>query len=357
MQKAIVIQTISEPARLVERSIPEPGKNQILLHVTAASLNPLDQKTRDVGLFFKQSSQVLAHDIAGEVIQLGPDQNPPKFKVGDHVFAHANFVPGKALTDCGGLQQYAIVDARFAAKLDAAGLTDNEAATIPVCAMAAFIALFHSTGLGIRIPSPQLVISQSISCSADDSKAILVIGGGSNCGRFAIAFARMCGFEQIITVAARRTAVELRELGATHVIDRHASRDDIVRQVREIADDGLVYALDTVNIGPGQELGLAALSNSKRGCLITLNPVNERDPEPSFIGKKIAGYERRLTFGFSALYPEVSTTFWNHIPAWVTAGYIRPLQYEVVEGLDVVRVNHVLDQYREGQGQKTVVRP
>lgn len=319
-------------------------------------MNPLDQKTRDVGLFFKQPPHVLAHDIAGEVIGLGPGKHFNKFNVGDHVFAHANFVPGQALTDCGGLQQYAIVDSRFAAKFDAAGLTDNEAATIPVCAMAAFIALFHSTGLGLPIPSSQPNISQS-SCSADSTKAILVIGGGSNCGRFAIGFARMCGFEQIITVAARKTANQLQDLGATHVIDRHASRDDIVRQVREIVGDRLVYALDTVNVGPEQEIGLAALSDSKRGCLITLNPVNETSPEPTFIGNKTAGYERRLTFGFSALYPEVSTSFWQHIPTWIMAGYIRPLKYAVIEGLDEVRINHLLDQYQEGHGEKTVVRP
>lgn len=223
--------------------------------------------------------------------------------------------------------------------------------------MAAFIALFHSTGFRLPIPPLQLDVSQSISFSVDDSKTILVIGGGSNCGRFAIAFARMCVFEQIITVAAPKTTVELQELGATHIIDRHASRDDIIHQVREVAGDGLVYALDTVNTGPGQEVGIAALLNLKRGCLITLNPVNETNLEPAFIGKKTAGYERRLTFGFSALYPEVSTSFWNHIPAWARAGYTRPLKYEVVEGLDVVRDNHVLDQYREGHGQKTVVCP
>lgn len=37
MQKAIVVQGISEPVRLFERNIPEPDESQILLQVTAAS--------------------------------------------------------------------------------------------------------------------------------------------------------------------------------------------------------------------------------------------------------------------------------------------------------------------------------
>jgi NADPH2:quinone reductase len=325
----------------------------LLTHFSA--VNPLDQKTRDMGLFFKKAPQVLAHDIAGRVVKMGPTQETSKFNVGDNVFAHANFVPGEALTDCGGLQQYAIVDSRYAAKVDEAGLTDIEASTFAVCAMAAFIAFFHSTGFGLPIPpSPHDgPLSQR---HAGAGKAILIIGGGTNCGRFAVQFARMCGFEQIITTVSPRKIDELQELGATHVIDRHANRDDLVRQIRAMTGDELVYALDTINMGAEQDLGLAALSNSKKGSLITLNPVNEEKPDPSFIGEKTAGYSRRLTFGFSALYPDVSTVFWDRIPAWVRAGQMRPLQFKVIEGLNVVKINQALDDYRGGHGQKPVVR-
>ncbi|PYI02322.1 putative alcohol dehydrogenase [Aspergillus sclerotiicarbonarius CBS 121057] len=353
MQKSIVIQKVSEPVRLVERPIPDPGDNLLLLQVTATSLNPVDQKTRDVGLFFKEAPQVLAHDIAGRVIKLGPKQKASQFNVGDVVFAHANFVPGAVIDDCGGLQQYAIVDSRYAAKIDEAGLTDTEAATIPVCAIAAFIALFHSSGFGLPIPDGTSQSTQG--CTR--SQAILIVGGGSNCGRFAVQLARMCGFDRIIATASTERFAELQELGATHVIDRHASRDEIVRQIRAITGDELVFALDTMNLGPEQDTGLAALSNSKRGCLITLNPVSESEPEPTFIGEKRAGYDRRLTIGLSALYPEVSGVFWKRISAWVQAGQVRPLKFKVMEGLDAAKVNQLLDGYSNGHGQKVVIRP
>ena len=108
-------------------------------------------------------------------------------------------------------------------------------------------------------------------------------------------------------------------------------------------------------MGPEQEIGLVALSNSKKGCLITLNPVNEEQPDPSFVGEKKAGYDRRLTFGFSKLYPGVSTVFWERIPGWIRDGKLRPLKFRAIKGLDVGEINRALDDYRAGNGQKPVV--
>ncbi|GIJ92521.1 hypothetical protein Asppvi_001799 [Aspergillus pseudoviridinutans] len=351
MQKAIAVTRLKSPAVLVERPIPDPGENQLLLQVTAASLNPLDQKTRDVGLFFKEPPQVLGHELAGTVVRRGAGTKASQFAVGEHVFAHANFVPGQELKDCGGLQQFALVDVRFAARVAGTGLSDEEVAGIPVCAMASFIALFHSTGLGLPLP-PAL---DKVNAAFKD-QAILILGGGSNCGRFALQFARMVGFGRIVTVASSRNNVELKGMGATHVIDRHASHDEILRQVRGVTGDELIYALDTVNVGPAQDLGLAALSNSRKGCLITLNPVNEAEPDKAQIGEKAAGYDRRLTFGFSALYPDVSMVFWENIVGWLQAENLSPLRCEVIEGADPEKINAALDGYRDGQGQKVVVR-
>lgn len=37
MQKAIVVEQVGRPALLIERPIPEPGHNQLLVRVTATS--------------------------------------------------------------------------------------------------------------------------------------------------------------------------------------------------------------------------------------------------------------------------------------------------------------------------------
>ncbi|GFF34462.1 zinc-type alcohol dehydrogenase-like protein C2E1P3.01 [Aspergillus udagawae] len=350
MQKAIAVTRLNSPAVLVERPIPNPEENQLLVQVTAAGLNPLDQKTRDVGLFFKGPAQVLGHELAGVVVRRGAGTKASQFAVGEHIFAHVNFVPGQELKDCGGLQQFALVDARFAARVAGTGLSDEEAAGIPVCAMASFIALFHSTGLGLPLPPAVDDVSADFK-----NHAILIVGGGSNCGRFAVQFARMLGFGIIVTVASSRNTLELKGMGATHVIDRYASHDEILRQIRDVTGDELIYALDTVNVGPAQNLGLAALSNTRKGCLITLNPVDETETDKALIEKKAAGYDRRLTFGFSALYPEVSMVFWENVVGWLQTGHLRSLRCEFIEGAGPDRINAALDGYRDGHEQKIVV--
>ncbi|KAK1145724.1 hypothetical protein N8T08_003962 [Aspergillus melleus] len=351
MQKAIVLEQVRSPVLLRERPIAEPGHNQLLVRVTASSLNPADQKTRDEGLFFKEPPQVLGHEIAGEVIRIGQGAEASQFSAGEHIFAQANFFPGQKLTDAGALQQYVIVDAHFAAKTKDAGISDEEATTIPVCAIASFIGLFHSTGFNLSAPQTTDTPSEL------RNEAILIIGGGSNCGRYAIQFSKLCGFSCIITVASAKNEAELKDLGATHVIDRHSGFDENVRQVREITGDSLTYAFDAVNMAPNQDLGLAALSSSQRGLLITLNRVSDTQPDPAVIGRKAAGYERRMTFGFSALYPDVATVFWRNIAKWIRGGWVRPLNFVTIQGLDSAEINRVLDQYRNGQGQKVVVKP
>ncbi|KAE8380007.1 putative alcohol dehydrogenase [Aspergillus bertholletiae] len=346
LSRAIAIDQVGSPAVLIDRPIPEPGDNQLLVRVTAASLNPVDQKTRDEGLFFKQSPQVLGHEIAGEVTKLGKGVNASRFSVGDHIFAQVNFSPGQILADGGALQQYSLVDARFAAKTNEAGLTDDEASTIPVCAIASFIGLFHPTGLGL--PPPPAAPTPFLASRELQGNAILIIGGGSNCGQYAIQFAKLSGFPQIITIASTANESTLKSLGAAHVIDRYIGLEQSVRAVRAIVGDNLVYAFDAVNTGRMQDLGLATLSNSKKGRLTTLNRISEAEPDASLVKKKIAGYERGMTFGFSALYPNLCPSFWRHIAGWVKAVWVRPLPFAV---------NKILDGYRRGQGQKVVLKP
>jgi NADPH:quinone reductase-like Zn-dependent oxidoreductase len=108
---------------------------------------------------------------------VGRGEHSTKFVVGDHVFGHT-FVKDGDANDFNGLQQYALADARFVAKVADTGLTDDEASTIPVIVLAGFIALFSSSGLGLPPPfSPE---ADSFNFAAI---TLLVVGGGSNTGR------------------------------------------------------------------------------------------------------------------------------------------------------------------------------
>jgi NADPH:quinone reductase-like Zn-dependent oxidoreductase len=278
---------------------------------------------------------ITGNDIAGVVEKVGP--GVAAFKPGDRVFAQANTMT----PDGGGVQQYALVPADLVAPIPSS-LSFDDAATLPTVAMAAFIALFHPSGLGL--PDPYTEESKSFDYP---HRSLLIIGGGSSCGKLALQFAKLSGFGTIIALAGKETPekeAELKTLGATHVVDRRAA--DVVEQVRDIVGgDGLLYALDTVN--SEFTLGVSLLSNSKKGTLATLLPGGVQLDQAQ-VGEKKAGYEVKFSQGSGHLHRELGRQFWGHIAGWLEQGKIRPLRYRIISGLDEKAVNEALDAYRDG---------
>lgn len=291
---------------------------------------------------------VLGTDLVGEVLSMGTGEHSAKFVVGEHVFGHT-MAEGGWNNDFNAAQQYALVDARFVGRVAGSGLSDDEVSTIPVIVLAAFVALFASSGHGFPPPfSPE---ARSFDYG---SVMLLVIGGGSNTGRATVELAALAGIGRIIAIGGIQNEETLRSIGATDVIDRQAP--DALEQIRAITGDGLLHAVDTVNAGREQELGIAALSNTRKGTLITL-----RRPEGKFdaarIGPKSAGYERRLVFGNSPVHPEVTIRFWEEIPRWLKEKKVRASRFKVIEGLDAEAVNKALDEYQDGKGVKNIIHP
>ncbi|GIJ85957.1 hypothetical protein Asppvi_004828 [Aspergillus pseudoviridinutans] len=346
-QKALILQEIGHRLVEVNRPIPQPGKGEFLIKLTSVGLNPHDQKSRDRGLFVTSTPYIPAHDLAGEIITIGPDTTTD-FAIGEHIFAQSRLPLNQVLNDFNGLQQYALVDIKYAARVTDTGLSDDEAATIPVNVATGFVVFFSEGGFGLPLPD-------SVADFDYASQKLVVIGAATNCGRYAIQFAKWLGFGVIVAVAGLRTADEMREIGATHVIDRHA--EDVLSQVRDIVGDELVYALDAFNFGPKQELGVAVLSDSRRGTLVTLAPaVGEVDS--ATIGEKRMGFERRFIRGSCATHPDDFTKlFWERITGWLKEGVIRPSKFRVIEGLVADKINAALDEYRDMGGMKVQVHP
>ena len=68
--------------------MPKVGNNDVLVRVSAASINPLDKMVRNGE--FKQLPEykppfVLGHDVAGVITQVGADVR--SFTVGDEVYS------------------------------------------------------------------------------------------------------------------------------------------------------------------------------------------------------------------------------------------------------------------------------
>ncbi len=332
-QRALLVTEVGKPIVLVDDYlVPTPGANQVQLKVSVAGLNPHDQKARDTGLFIKDAlPAVLTNDVVGRVTQLG--NGVTSLAIGDRVVAHPDLTPGWTQT---GLQEYTVADVLATAKLPES-VTDDEAATLPTNIIAPLVALFGS----LKIPAPWSPAAKDFDYAGT---TLLVVGGGSSCGKFGVQLAKLAGIGKIVVVGGPEA--ELKGFGATHVVDRHGGQDAVLGRVRAIVGDDLVYAYDAVNPPEGQLLALNALSSHKRGALARLVPTKPVD-ETKVYGKK-AGFDVYNVYGSSQAHPELATGFWERVPGFLEKGQIKPLGYVVKEGLTAENVNEVLDRYRDG---------
>lgn len=273
---------------------------------------------------------VLSGDIVGEVIEGGP-QN--KFPIGAHIFSQQLFKKAQ----CGGLQEYTILDSEYAAEVPK-GISDTEAALYPINIVTSAISIFSEKGFGF--PLPKTPEAEGFDYA---SQKVAIIGGGTNTAKLAVQLLKLAGVGTIIVIASPSNSELLQSFGASHVISRYDS--NIEAQVRAIVDDDLLYVYDTFNFG-NLDLAASLLSNSKKGTLVFngSGPISE-----AIMAKKQAGLDEKRTLGFSNLIPAFGKALWVNLPGWLSRGNIKPLEYNTIEGLDSDKVNAALDEYAAGR--------
>lgn len=156
--------------------------------------------------------------------------------------------------------------------------------------------------------------------------------------------AKLAGSETIISFGSKE--FELKRMGATHVLDRHAKPAEIVKQVKDITNDGLTFALDAVNMPKGLALGFDALSSKQKGKLARLVPMGE-------IGGDVTkGHQWLDTFaGRVAKSDPGILEFRKRLPGWIGKVHIQPVSYAAAGGLTAESVNEALDRYRDDTGE------
>ncbi|CAI6099715.1 unnamed protein product [Clonostachys chloroleuca] len=167
-----------------EAPIPEPGPGQVLIKVAVTGTNPKDWK---VPVWIeKLNGSNAGDDIAGVVHAVGKDVF--EFKPGDRV---ASF--HEMMTPSGSFAEYAIGQANTTFHLPAS-VSFEEGATIPLAALTAVIALFVRLGL----PEPW-----EQHRDADVSNGVIVYGGATAVGAFAIKLLQKANIHPIYTVAGK----------------------------------------------------------------------------------------------------------------------------------------------------------
>lgn len=190
--------------------VPSPEGHDLLVEVTAVSVNPVDVKTRARSPESEQP-RVLGYDAIGTVVAVGAAAS--RFAVGDRVW-YAGSIARQG-TDA----QYHLVNENIVGPRPSA-LSDVEAAAMPLTAITAWEGLFDHFGL-----------------SADSTGTLLVIGAAGGVGSMVIQLAKALTRLTVIAVASRAESARwVADLGADHVVGR-----DFAAEVLALAPEGVDF--------------------------------------------------------------------------------------------------------------------
>jgi NADPH:quinone reductase-like Zn-dependent oxidoreductase len=222
---------------------PRPGKDEVLIKVLAASVNPVDYKTRS-GEFKPPGMTMpatLGRDVSGIVENVGRDVTD--LKEGDEVFALLD-------RDHGGYAEFVVAKSDLVAQKPAS-VDHVHAAAVPLAALTAWQGLFDHGKL-------------------KGGERVLIHGAAGGVGHFAVQFAKNRGAH--VTATARGEDHELlRKLGADQVIDYMNERfEDRVSNVDLVLD---LVAGDT------QKRSWKSLRRGGR-MVSTLQPPSKTDAAP-----------------------------------------------------------------------------
>jgi NADPH:quinone reductase-like Zn-dependent oxidoreductase len=219
-----------EVLRLEEIPRPEPNTGELLIHIHAAGVNPVDWKIREGRLGKVPLPCTLGSDFSGVVEALGAGVT--EFRVGETVF-------GTVSEESGSYAEYALAPVSQVCE-KAPGLDHIKAAALPIAGLTAWQALFDAGGLRA-------------------GQKVLIHAAAGGVGGFAVQFARWKG-AYVIGTASSRHLDFVRRLGADEVIDHQANNFmDVVREADVV--------LDTIG-GETQERSWSVLK--KGGVLVSI---------------------------------------------------------------------------------------
>ncbi len=182
---------------------PQPTEKDLLVHVQAIGVNPVDCKVRAPKDDVEAIPRILGWDAAGEVMAVGSEVK--HFAVGDQIFYAGD------ITRPGSNSEYQLVDERIVGKKPTS-LSFAEAAALPLTSITAWEALFERLGISSR--------------GEDVGKSILIIGGAGGVGSIAIQLASKLAKLKVIATASRpESTAWVKKLGADQVVNHRNPLD------------------------------------------------------------------------------------------------------------------------------------
>ncbi|KAH9934267.1 GroES-like protein [Fomitopsis serialis] len=255
--KAVVVQEGKKVA-VKDHPVPSIGDDDILVKVVAVAQNPADWRFVDA---VQNVGTVIGCDWSGHVVQRGKNVTTPD--LGAHV---SGFVMGGTFVDSGAYAEYVKTPAELAWTVPEGTLSHEQAATVSAGLFTAAQCLYHPQRLALVEP-PEKV---------EGVDWILIYGGSSSVGQYAIQLAHLSGYK-VITTASPRNFDLVKSLGADTAFDY--KDPGVVEAIKSATGDSLRHAIDTQSIKETQEICARAMG-PQGGKLVLMFP-------PTFKAKKL----------------------------------------------------------------------
>lgn len=299
--KAFVVEQYGKNG-LRAAQVPDPtiGPRDVLIRVSAASVNPLDKMVRNGEfklLLNYKTPFVLGHDLAGVVTRVGSEVRD--YKVGDTIYARPRDLRIGAFAE-----HIAVDQADIALKPNS--LTMEEAAAVPLVALAAW----------------QLLVELA---QVKPGHKVLVHAGAGGLGSTVIQLAKHLG-AYVATTANGKDAEKVRDLGADEIIDYTKTNfaellsgydvvidslggDNLAKSLTVLKPDGLAISV----VGPPDAAFAAQLGKP------LLKPVM------ALLSRKVRAQAKKLGVRYSFFFMRADGAQLKTLAALYDAGELRPV--------------------------------
>lgn len=301
--KAFIIDRYGKKVALRATEMPEPelGKDDVLVQIHAAGVNPLDLKIRD-GEFKMilpyRMPLILGNDLAGVVVRVG--SGVQQFKAGDEVYARPDDNRIGAFAEFIAINQGSLA-------IKPKDLTMEEAASIPLVGLTAWQALVEKANL-------------------KKGQKVLIHAGSGGVGTLAIQLAKHLG-ATVATTTSTANVEWVKRLGADIVIDYR--KDDFEKVLHDY--DVVLNSLGTETL----EKSLRILKPG--GKLISISGPPDVDFAKStglsgflklvmrLLSYRIRKEAKRRGVSYSFLYMRASGDQLRELTALIDSRVIRPV--------------------------------
>ncbi|KAA1476167.1 NAD(P)-binding protein [Dentipellis sp. KUC8613] len=308
-QRALVIQT---DKTIALQSIPldNPGPGQVLVKNITVAQNPADWKGIEYGQL--SAGRGLGWDFAGRIAALG--EGVTNWKIGDRVAGCVLPLKAEKISQ-NAYCEYTLTTAQPLLRIPD-NITDEEAASIPLAAFTALHGLHIISDIPKRAPL--------------GGRALLVWGGSSSVGQFAIQIAHIAGYKVIATASPKNHAL-LKSLGAAVTVDYHAA-DAVEQIVAASGRGGVDFVYDAITEGGSTELAAKTLRRDGPRRLAVVLPLDVAALDQSvdyYFSAPIALFGHDIEFAGMYLPRnkaefELGVDFFENAARWLAEGRLKP---------------------------------